>query len=340
MIRFSDLSGDKPPRSTGPEVAGSGESGRAVCPENENAVKDLYRQARDLIAASFDELSKGQRFDLSRIEGLAVALGEELEADDRAGLRLVAEDYDPHDYLAPHSANVFLLAVRLAGALGVEPEVLGQVGAGSLLHDVGMLWVPQEVWDKPGRLSPSEVGVMQMHPERGREAVVEVVQASHASRPTELLETIVLQEHEQPDGGGYPNGLREINTFANLVRVVDFLEAYTHARAYRPQGLALTDALRVLTESAGRQFDSAMVKLVLHELTVYPVGTRVELSTGEVAEVVAVNRGHLLKPVVLVVEDAQGHRLTEPRLVDLAERPGLYIRGVPAGEPAPAPRTG
>lgn len=333
MVRFSDLSGDKPPRPTGPEVAGSGESGRAVCPENEDAVKELYRQACDLIAASFDELSKGQRFDLSRIEGLAVALGEELETDDRAGLRLVAEDYDPHHYLAPHSANVFLLAVRLAGALGVEPEVLRQVGAGSLLHDVGMLWVPQEVWDKPGRLSPSEVGVMQAHPERGREALVEV------AKPSGLLESIVLQEHEQPDGGGYPNGLREINTFANLVRVADFLEAYTHPRAYRPQGLALTDALRVLTESAGRQFDSAMVKLVLHELTVYPVGTRVELSTGEVAEVVAVNRGHLLKPVVLVVEDAQGHRLTEPRLVDLAERPGLYIRGVPAGEPAPAPRT-
>ena len=337
MIRFSELSGDKPRPPVEPGAARSGESGRAIRPENEDAVKDLYRQACDLVAASFEELGKGQRFDLPRIERLAVALGEELGADDRAGLRLVAEGYDPHRYLAPHSANVFLLAVRLAAALDVPPEVLGQVGAGSLLHDVGMLWVPREVWDKPGRLSPSEVRVMQTHPERGREAVLEAVEAPGPQRlQIQLLETMVLQEHEQPDGGGYPHGLSDINTFASLVRVADFLEAYTHPRAYRAEGLALTEALRVLAESAGRQFDSAMVRLALAELTVYPVGCVVELSTGEVAEVVAINKEYLLRPVVLVVEDAQRRALKAPRLVDLAERPGLYIRGVSAVERAPA----
>jgi len=333
MIRFSDLSGDHSPDSSAGASTDSGEVGRTAPPANEDAVKALYQQARETVSASFRDLDKHQGIDLPRIEQLAVALAEELAADDRAALCLVSQQYDPHRYLEPHSVNVFLLAVRLAQALEVSVEVLRQVGTGALLHDAGMLWVPEDVRDKPGRLSPSEERLVRTHPDRGREALVEVV------KPSGLLESIVLEEHEQPDGKGYPHGLREEETgqFAKLVRVADFLEAYTHARAYRPEGHPPTEALRALVGGAGNAFDPAMVKLALDELTVYPVGTRVELSTGEGAEVVAVNRGHLLKPVVLVVEDAQGHHLTEPRLVDLTGRPSLYIRGLRTADKASSP---
>jgi len=324
MIRFSDLSGGESPRSLPPDPV--------LHPANSEAVEELYRRACETVAAAFEELGRQQLIDLPRIEQLALDLVEEFAADDRAGLRLVSQAYDPHQYLQRHSANVFLLVVKLARALEVGSEVLRQVGAGALLHDAGMLWVPEEVRDKPGRLSPSEERLVHTHPDRGREAIVEVV------RPPALVATIVAQEHEQPDGRGYPHQLsrEEIDPFARLVRVADFFEAYTHPRSYRPRGFPPTEALRAIVRAAGGAFDPEMARLVLRELTIYPVGSVVELSTGEAAEVVATNSDHILKPVVLVVRDAQGLPLAEPRLVDLAERPSLYIRGLGASDAPPS----
>lgn len=327
MIRFSEFYRR---RVSGSSEGSAERQPAGVRPENQDAVEDLYRRATEMVAESFQELGRHRRIDLDGIKRLSLALAEELARDDRAALRLLLSEYDPHRYLEPHSVNVFLLSVRLARALGVEPEMLAEVGAASLLHDAGMLWVPEEVRDKPGRLSPTEERLIQAHPDRGREAVRE------SARAPRLVEVVVAQEHEQPDGRGYPRGLsaEEIDPFAGLVRVADFFEAYTHPRAYRPQGFPPSEAVRAVARAAGRAFDPQMAKLLLEELTVYPVGTRVVLSTGETAEVLATNPDQMLNPVVLVTHDPQGNPLPEPRVVNLAEKPGLYIRGIHRREPA------
>ncbi|WP_048496743.1 HD-GYP domain-containing protein [Marinobacter subterrani] len=215
-------------------------------------------------------------------------------------------------YTAEHCLRVAIFCVAFARFLGLPDDDLETVGMCGLLHDLGKLKVPDEILNKPGALTPDEYTVMRQHTTLG----YELLRADPGLDP--IISDVTCHHHERMDGRGYPQQLKEwqISRFARLVSIVDAFDAITSDRCYR-DGLPTSDAIRILYRNRGQQFDASMVEAFIRMVGVYPPGSLVELSTGEVAIVVATHPGRKLKPRVEILLDADKHPV-EPRMIDLA----------------------
>ncbi|RMF41575.1 MAG: HD domain-containing protein [Planctomycetota bacterium] len=160
-----------------------------------------------------------------------------------------------HDYATfTHSANVAMFALMLASELGFNEHQLHEVAQGALLHDLGKLYVDEQILVKPGRLTEEELEQIRQHPTTGFELLVE-----DEDLPLGVL-MMVYQHHERMDGGGYPVGVLgdEIHPYARLCTIVDVFEALTSRRPYRPP-MSTEEALAVLEEGRETAFDSDML---------------------------------------------------------------------------------
>ncbi len=215
-------------------------------------------------------------------------------------------------YTAEHCLRVAIFSVAFARFLGLQDGDLEVAGMCGLLHDLGKLKVPPEILNKPGALSREEFAIMQEHTTLG----YELLRADTTLDP--IIGDVTRHHHERMDGRGYPQQLQEwqISRFARLVSIVDAFDAMTSDRCYR-DGIPASDAIRVLYRNRGRQFDADMVEAFIRMVGIYPPGTLVELTTGEVALIVAVHPGKKLKPRVEILLDA-GKKPVTPRTIDLA----------------------
>jgi HD-GYP domain-containing protein (c-di-GMP phosphodiesterase class II) len=162
-------------------------------------------------------------------------------------------------YLAEHSVRVAELAPVLGGGLGLSVARQGRLRLAALLHDVGMLGVPDSILIKPGPLDAAEWDVVRDHPQNGHDLVAEAVHLEVADA--------VLGHHERMDGTGYPRGLagEEIPLLARILLVADAFDAMTMPRSYQ-RPLTTADALAELRRNSGTQFDEQVVEVLAEHL--------------------------------------------------------------------------
>jgi putative nucleotidyltransferase with HDIG domain len=153
---------------------------------------------------------------------------------------------------ARHSETVGRYAEMMARELGLSEQRTERVRLAGLLHDIGKVGVPDSILQKPGPLSEAEANVIKRHPELGAQML------DHASLAD--VREWVGAHHEQPDGHGYPKGLRgdAIPLEARILAVADAYEAMTSDRAYR-SSLDHAAAREELERCAGTQFDARVV---------------------------------------------------------------------------------
>jgi diguanylate cyclase (GGDEF)-like protein/putative nucleotidyltransferase with HDIG domain len=163
---------------------------------------------------------------------------------------------DARDGFGEHSLRVARLAVRLGQRLNLEATDLEVLRTGALLHDIGRVAVPDEVWLKTETLSPAERERVRQHAVLGAK-VLESVPFLERERH------IARHHHERWDGQGYPDGLSgaAIPALARIVGVCDAYEALTSRRPWRA-AKGRDEALAVLEAGAGREFDPALVPLL------------------------------------------------------------------------------
>ncbi len=189
-------------------------------------------------------------------------------------------------YLRGHSEEVSGYVGRVADRLGIEPKRREELIFGSLLHDVGKLGISERILLKPGRLTPEEFAVIQLHPRIGYRLIQEV----------ELLRPIaaaVLHHHERFDGTGYPSRLagEQIPLEARIICVADSFSAMTSERPYQRRK-SLDEACEELERSAGTQFDPKIVRLFIEEIRLRPPqADRAEEDVIEDVEVSALRDG-------------------------------------------------
>jgi HD-GYP domain-containing protein (c-di-GMP phosphodiesterase class II) len=163
-------------------------------------------------------------------------------------------------YTHGHSQRTARMAVELGMSMGLAPDQLRVIARGAYLHDVGKIGIPDEILNKPDKLTPEEWRIIQTHPQLGYQL------ASAAPSLKEAL-PVILHHHERMDGGGYPGGLAggDIPLEARVVAVADVWDALTSDRAYR-RGWSLEMALAHIRDGAGSHFDpqvvGALVRLV------------------------------------------------------------------------------
>jgi HD-GYP domain-containing protein (c-di-GMP phosphodiesterase class II) len=153
-----------------------------------------------------------------------------------------------------HSTRLAEWGLRVARDLGVAESCMPDLEMGALLHDIGKIGIPDNILNKPGRLTPEEYEMVKRHPEFGWT----VIRKLPGLEQTSLY---VLHHHENFDGTGYPARLKasEIPIGSRIVSVIDAFDAMVSCRPYR-NGLPLEEAIRRLNEASGTQFDPAVIK--------------------------------------------------------------------------------
>ena len=157
-----------------------------------------------------------------------------------------------------HQDRVSQLACAIGQKLSLNVETLRGLSVGSMLHDVGMVTIPTEIFGKPTALSTEEIDLLRKHPETGYEMLKGV------DFPWPVA-GIVLQHHEHFDGSGYPHGLvdSQILDEAKILAVADVVEAITATRPYRPAG-ALQGAIDEIEYRSGTYYDPDVVEAFLN----------------------------------------------------------------------------
>ena len=195
-------------------------------------------------------------------------------------------------------------------------EQLELLGLAGLLLDIGKIYVPDTILQKQGALTAEEFSQAKTH-------VVQSV--GHIRAALELpsgLDDIVLEHHERLDGSGYPRALRggPFTTEAAIAGLVDSYSALTSVRPYAVQA-SPSRALSVLHKLRGKLFDGALVEQFIQCIGIYPVGSAVELNTGEIGIVIAQNLVRRLQPRVMVIFDSAGRPLSRQSILDLINEP-------------------
>lgn len=201
---------------------------------------------------------------LRAFAGRAAAEVERTLAEGRASRALLqtidalartVEKRDP--YTAGHQRRVAILAVALAEALGSPARSVEAIRIGGLVHDIGKIYVPAEILNRPGRLSDAEFALIRTHAEVGWEILKDVQFDGPVAE-------MILQHHERLDGSGYPHGLSDdaIIPEARVLTVADVVEAITAHRPYRPS-LGFEAAAVELERGRGLVYDEDVVDACL-----------------------------------------------------------------------------
>lgn len=214
---------------------------------------------------------------------------------------------------------MMLYTIKTGLQLKIEHQELLHHMIAAMLHHVGMAMIPAEIRHKAGKLSKDEIHAIRQVAEHS----VAFLQSCQIENEN-ILRT-VAQAHERYDGSG-ATGLKghEISWGARLVGLLSMFESLIHFRAYRKR-LLPRDAIRDLVNHHKKAFDPVMLKALIESISLYPVGTFVQINTGEIGLVVAIHNKFPLRPIVDINMDKHGNLINERR-IDLKKQPNLLIQ--------------
>lgn len=216
-------------------------------------------------------------------------------------------------YAYTHALNCSALAAVYGRHTGFPEDLLVDLAAGGLMLDIGKLRLREGLLEREGPLDDGEMAEVRQHVELGLDMVV----VDGVPLPRHVYE-MIDSHHERHDGGGYPHGWAG-NAIPLLGRIAGIVDTYDALTSERPHRAAVPqhEALQVLYRERDRAFAAEVVEQFLQCLGVYPTGSLVELSTGEVAVVVAQNVARRLRPRVMVLTTADKRELQQFWPLDL-----------------------
>lgn len=219
------------------------------------------------------------------------------------------------------SCKESVLATEVAAAMNMSKQDVLNVGLLALLHDIGMTRLPDALVTKVSPLTTEEFGEIRRHPLHSGEMV------SNQNGIPRVVQETVGQVHERLDGTGYPQGLKaeEIHPFAKIVSVVDAYTAMISPRPYRPTVLPYHAVIILLRSAYHKLFDRDVVKTLIGCLSLCPIGTVVQLNTGEVGQVIGSHKEAFTRPVLRILYDKEGSRVSAERIVDMLKSEDLEI---------------
>ncbi len=277
-------------------------------------VKDIYTGACALTQELMWEAKFGRSLDVPGARQIMSRMVESALRNPDA-LICFAQLKKKDEYSAMHGLRVSILSLVFGRQLGLPPAELEMLGLGALLLDIGKMKIPSDILNKPTSLTGDELALVRQHVPWG----VEILEKTNQV-PTMALE-VARRHHERYDGSGYGEHLKgdAIGTFGMIAGILDYYDAVTSDRAYR-EGIAAHAALRKMYEGRGSLFNPELTEKFIQCIGIYPIGSVVELNTGEIGVVAAHNRAHRLKPRVVLVQRADKTPYPEMPVVSLVNR--------------------
>ncbi|MFH1995731.1 MAG: HD domain-containing phosphohydrolase [Candidatus Omnitrophota bacterium] len=248
---------------------------------------------------------------------------DNVQLSDKVFLELIAEDSTKQTYRARHIANVCILSIEIGGELNFNKSRLCELAVGAFLHDIGISRIA-ELEAEERKFTKEELEKVRQHPRYGLEIVSKMKDLNNNN-----IYCTVGQHHERLDGTGYPNAIKDgaICEYAQIVGILDMYEAMTHWRPYRER-MSSFEAMKSLMSTGATHLEPRYVEALINVIGLYPVGSWVELNTGEIAKVIEINKKRPLRPTVSIIYDAKGTKFAESRPIDISTHPIVYIKKV------------
>jgi HD-GYP domain-containing protein (c-di-GMP phosphodiesterase class II) len=271
----------------------------------------VHENTKLFITQVMHDIRLGKNVDVKQAKQLVSQLAENV-VNNPTALLWLTQLKNKDEYTSLHSLNVCVLSLLFGRSLNLPEEKLNTLGLGALLHDVGKLKVPTTVLNKPARLSAEEFDIMKKHTLFGYDLMKKQDGLSN-----EALD-IIVQHHERLNGSGYPYNLQhgQISHFSRIVSIVDVYDAITSKRVYHDETTPF-NALSDIYKQREKDFDSGLVEQFIKCLGIYPIGSLVELNTGQVGVVVFFSEKSHLSPTVMLILDEQKSPYAQYRYVNL-----------------------
>jgi putative nucleotidyltransferase with HDIG domain len=220
-----------------------------------------------------------------------------------------------NNYTYMHSVAVCALMVALARELKMDETATRKAGLAGLLHDVGKMAIPDEILEKPGKLTDEEFTTIRSHPVEGHKMLLE------ANGVDEVALDVCLHHHEKIDGRGYPDGLssEQISIYAKMGAVCDVYDAITSNRPYK-NGWDPAESLRKMAEWSKDHFDPVIFQAFVKSVGIYPIGSLVRLESGRIGVVIDQSGKSLTTPRVKVFYSTKSKLRIPPEVLDLSSK--------------------
>jgi len=279
---------------------------------------DWYQCACHELQGIKQAVQTKQPWTLDGLARIAAGVVASLGANDKLVQTVLRQDTG--DYLVSNAVSVAIVSVKIAEALRCESAKLEQVALAGLLHDLGMFALSDSLVYKTGTLTEEELQHIKEHPQQGAHLFKDVGKAYP------WVERVILQEHERWDGSGYPNRLAgdQIDEMALIIGLADVFDALMNSRPYR-SGVSPHRAIRALLVNGKTAFPHHLLKALVDQLSIYPLGTTVRLNTGETGVVSQLNRQYPLRPILQVSQQAVSGHVPVSKIVDLRAETSVHI---------------
>jgi HD-GYP domain-containing protein (c-di-GMP phosphodiesterase class II) len=287
--------------------------------------KGAYRSYVNLIErldAVFSNIGSGISVEPRTVDNLAGALLQAVREDRDHIIGFILGGEVLGHVLAKSSVNTAILAAFIAMELKFSHHRVMQIVTGALLHDVGMLRLPDGITNKSGGLSEAELQRVQAHPLYTYKIITKELLYP------EDVGLVALQHHERWDGEGYPRRISgaNIDMGARIVSVADAFEAMVSEKPYR-NSMVGYKAMKNLLSDNSRRFDPDVLKAFIKTMGIYPIGSVIMLNNGAIARVTEVQGDAPLRPKIRLLIDEFGkvYKNDEGESIDLLTEKSLFI---------------
>lgn len=286
---------------------------RVSIQEEVQRARAVLSQGKKAVSSMFGEARMGKAIRVSEAEPLVEEISDSITRNPEAFLNLARlKDADNYTYL--HSVAVCGLMIALGKQLGLEGKDLKDAGIAGLMHDVGKALIPDEVLNKPGKLTDEEFEIIKTHPRKGWE-VLNIDEGAN-----DVVLDVCLHHHERVDGKGYPEGISgdKLTLFARMGAICDVYDALTSNRCYK-NGWEPAETLRKMAEWRDGHFDEEVFRAFVKTIGIYPTGTLVKLKSGRLAVVIEQTDKSLLTPIVKSFFSTKSNEPFLPEIIDLGK---------------------
>ena len=285
----------------------------ATFEEEMRSAQVIYADYEHTVSKLYDDTRRGHKINIQQVNSVVGNIVDSVIRNPDA-CAMLHKMRSKGDYLYNHAIGMSVWSAALSRQIGLPVGEIKKISLAALLCDIGKVNISKRILDKPGKLTADEFALIKQHV---------IVDESFNQRFPNLPRTvtqIIHSHHERHDGSGYPLGLEEdqIPVYTRIVAIADSYDAMTSDRPYS-KAISPTEACRVLYELRDIHFQGEIVEEFIQCVGLYPVGTLVELNTGEVGVVISEYRKRRLRPRLLLLLDSDKQAIHGTCYLDLMQ---------------------
>lgn len=287
-------------------------AGDAPAPAAPFSHEAAIEEAVKHVSQVFDEIRETRKIPITDLRRDVIPMVHEAAISTNL-IDLFASLQAKDDYTYRHNIAVGAISTLIGKWMGLDPKELMQLTTAALLHDAGKMLVPEEILNKPGKLTDEEYEIMKSHTVLGYNLLKETVGLN------ERQALVALQHHERLDGSGYPYGIKEdkIDLFSRIVMVADIYHAMTSPRVYRGAS-PFYEVLDQMDKDSFGTLDPQITRTFVHKIMNGLIGRTVVLTDDREGTIMLIHPHDPLRPLVKTGGD----------YIDLSKDSSVHIKKI------------